>query len=148
MIGFYVRYLRQQRGWTQNDLAEASGLAQNHISAIERGERENMTHGTIVKLAQAFGISVEELRQQSLAMTLVGENGIGEGKEANPIAPRIAEALAELRKADPTLARIMESILELPSEWRGQAIVQLQGELDLLKSLSRINAGHSKPTDG
>lgn len=138
MIGSYVRYLRRQRGWTQEDLADRADLGQNHVSAIERGQRENMTYKTIAKLAGAFGVTVEQLNEGALSMMPAGtynDMASGEGEEGDLPAAEIAEALAQLRRKDPTLARVMESILSLPPEWRDQAVAQLQAQLDLLQAI-------------
>lgn len=39
-LGKRIRELRKARGWRQIDLAEHSGLGKNHISELERGQRE------------------------------------------------------------------------------------------------------------
>jgi transcriptional regulator with XRE-family HTH domain len=51
---------RRQRGWSQQDLSEASGVGQDTISALERGHHEPRP-STLRKLARAFGVEVAEL---------------------------------------------------------------------------------------
>ena len=55
-----LRLLRVTRGWTQEVLAEASGLHRTYISSLERGGR-NISIDNIDRLAQALGISISEL---------------------------------------------------------------------------------------
>jgi transcriptional regulator with XRE-family HTH domain len=55
-----LRRIRKARGWTQEELAERSGLSQQYLSDLERGKR-NPTIVTIYELAQAFGASHLEL---------------------------------------------------------------------------------------
>jgi transcriptional regulator with XRE-family HTH domain len=55
-----VRLLRDKRGWSQEDLAEKSGLHRTYISGIERGVR-NPTLGIIDRLAKALGVPPSEL---------------------------------------------------------------------------------------
>ncbi|MDQ1438349.1 MAG: hypothetical protein QOK43_1978 [Acidimicrobiaceae bacterium] len=56
-FGAAVRTLRQERGWTQDDLADASGLQPTYLSDLERGTRSpGMT--TQQRLATAFGVKV------------------------------------------------------------------------------------------
>jgi XRE family aerobic/anaerobic benzoate catabolism transcriptional regulator len=39
-LGLKIKELRTSRGWRQIDLAEHSGIGKNHISELERGQRE------------------------------------------------------------------------------------------------------------
>lgn len=55
-----LRLLRRNRGWSQEELAAASGLHRTYIGALERAER-NCSLDTLEKLAAAFGFSLSEL---------------------------------------------------------------------------------------
>jgi len=59
-FGKQVRSLRRERGWSQEDLADNSGVHRTYIGAIERGE-QNVSIDNIIKLAKALGISLEQL---------------------------------------------------------------------------------------
>lgn len=59
-VGKKIQELRKARGWTQEDLAERSGLHPTYIGGIERGER-NATIESFCKIADAFGISLAGL---------------------------------------------------------------------------------------
>jgi transcriptional regulator with XRE-family HTH domain len=59
-FGDNVRKLREQREWTQEQLAEKSDLDQTFISGIERGTR-NPTIITITKLSKALKTTVADL---------------------------------------------------------------------------------------
>lgn len=52
-----IRQLRQERGYTQEDLAHASGITVTTLVRIE-GAKANPTWATVVKLASALGVSV------------------------------------------------------------------------------------------
>ena len=56
-FGERVRALREQRGWSQSQLAEAVGISQVSIAKIEKGGATK--HGA--KIASALGTTVEEL---------------------------------------------------------------------------------------
>ena len=60
LVGDNCVRIRKARGWTQEELAERSGLSQQYLSDLERGKR-NPTIVTIYELAQAFGVSHLEL---------------------------------------------------------------------------------------
>ena len=55
-----LKRLRLQRNWSQEDCAEECGLHRTYIGAVERGER-NITLATLDGIAEAFGVSVQEL---------------------------------------------------------------------------------------
>jgi transcriptional regulator with XRE-family HTH domain len=59
-FGRRVRELREQRGWTQEDLAVKCNRHWTYIGGIERGER-NPTLRVISDLARSFGIPVRDL---------------------------------------------------------------------------------------
>lgn len=60
-LGRVVRRLRRQRGWSQHDLARAAGVRQPLVSRIESGVQEDATFSTVVRLADALEVSVDEL---------------------------------------------------------------------------------------
>ncbi|MBI4727082.1 helix-turn-helix transcriptional regulator [candidate division TA06 bacterium] len=59
-FGLRIQQLRKQQGITQEELGFRSNLHSTHIGMIERGVK-NVTLETIVKLADALGISTELL---------------------------------------------------------------------------------------
>ena len=55
-----IRRLRKERGWSQEVLAEKSGLHRTYVGDIERLER-NVSVDNIERLAKAFGVPIKEL---------------------------------------------------------------------------------------
>lgn len=55
-----IRLYREQRGWTQKELSERAQLPQSRVSELESGKQWT-TAANILKLAQAFGITMEQL---------------------------------------------------------------------------------------
>ena len=58
-FGQCVRKLREAKEWTQEELAERSGLHRTYIGSIERGER-NLALLNIRRVASAFGLTLSE----------------------------------------------------------------------------------------
>jgi transcriptional regulator with XRE-family HTH domain len=58
-LGHHITVLRKLRGWSQEELANYSGLHRTYISSLERGHR-NPTITSIHSIASALGISLSE----------------------------------------------------------------------------------------
>jgi len=61
MLAKKVKEFRSQKGWSQQKLAEKAGLSFNTITKIEQGIGTSPTLKTLIKLADAFGVGVDEL---------------------------------------------------------------------------------------
>jgi len=59
-LGKNIRRLRQDKGWSQAQLSEHTGIKVGHISTMEKGEG-NPTIATLYKLIDAFGCSPDSL---------------------------------------------------------------------------------------
>ncbi len=64
-LGNRIRTERQRRGITQEKLAEKVDISTNFMSLIENGR--NMSVETLVKIADALGVTVDYLLSDTLA---------------------------------------------------------------------------------
>ena len=51
--------IRKQKNWSQEKLAVESGISYNTIIKIERGGIKNPKIETVIKLANALGVSID-----------------------------------------------------------------------------------------
>ena len=59
LIGDRIRALRQQRGWSQEQLGEMVHFSQSKISKIENGDWDSLS--ALKLLAAALGVNIEDL---------------------------------------------------------------------------------------
>ena len=59
-LGENLKRIRTTKGITQGDIVRSLGVSRSFISNIENG-KTNPTLATIAKLAEAVGVSVDEL---------------------------------------------------------------------------------------
>ncbi len=62
-FGQLVRAYREQRGWTQEELAERWGYARAYVSQIERGKRKLDSMTQVLRLADILDIPQEKLEE-------------------------------------------------------------------------------------
>ena len=61
MLSKRLKKLRKEKGWSQQKLAEKTGLSFNAITKIEQGLAKHPTLKTLLKLADVFEVSLDEL---------------------------------------------------------------------------------------
>ena len=79
-IGLRIRYLRRQRHWTQEALAERAGISTSFLGHIERGSRK---------------LSVETLNRIALALNCSADELLGTGVEAQINLPLLLTVAAK-----------------------------------------------------
>lgn len=60
LVARNIRELRQERGWSQDELAARAGLHRTYIGTIERAE-QSITVDSMEKLAAALSVKVARL---------------------------------------------------------------------------------------
>ncbi|TRZ48800.1 XRE family transcriptional regulator [bacterium] len=61
MIGANLRNLRKKKGLSQEKLARRADISLNTLTKIESGYAKKPTIQTVVKIANALGVSVDTL---------------------------------------------------------------------------------------
>lgn len=61
-IGCNIRTLRERRGWTQQQLADASGLNRTYLGLVERGVK-NISILSLAQIADALDVEPHKLLQ-------------------------------------------------------------------------------------
>jgi transcriptional regulator with XRE-family HTH domain len=90
-LGSEIRRLREEHGWTQNQLSVYAGVSQPTVNQIETGKR-NPSTATLVKLAKALDVEVSDLFPKAPALPFDGFED--ERRIGAPDAPIIKESAA------------------------------------------------------
>jgi transcriptional regulator with XRE-family HTH domain len=95
-LGAQVRFLRQGKSWSLNDLAEKSGVSKAYISDLENAEAGKPNIQYVYKIAVALDTTIDRLLNESKAVTTKPR-----GKEKlEELPPGLAEAQQELDLTD------------------------------------------------
>ncbi len=60
-MGYKIKEIRESKHMTQDELAQKSGISRVTISAMENGVERNTTSRTLVKLAEALGVTIDQI---------------------------------------------------------------------------------------
>lgn len=60
-MGYRIREIRESLGMSQAELCEKTGITRATIWKLETGENEVTTSRTLLKIAEALGVSIGEL---------------------------------------------------------------------------------------
>lgn len=110
IIGARIRALRNDRGWTQEELGARAELDFTTIGGAERGEK-SLSLNSLVRVADALGVEVAWLVRPE-------ENEIGEAESEE----LIEALLAEVRDLTPReLRHVLELVRVTRSYMRSEA---------------------------
>lgn len=109
-IALQIKTLRQQRGWSQAELAQRAGMKQSRISAMEQADYSAWNLRTLQRLAAAFDLAFvagfESFGRMLDSMTSISRAGLERPSFEEDSAFRETTAKEEVRKPrKPTLRR-------------------------------------------
>jgi transcriptional regulator with XRE-family HTH domain len=123
--GDYLKELRQKKGLTTAQVADFLGCSPGYVNHLETGKKDNPSYRYLVRMAELYGVSIEDL---------VGD------KKADP-ALNVVDIVKELYMADviifegqeidvrdPIIAERIEMGIRLGVAWALQRINESKGE--------------------
>ena len=60
-VGDNIKRIRRKAGMNQQELAERCGISKSQLSRLESGEQDNPLIKTIIPIATALGVSLDEI---------------------------------------------------------------------------------------
>lgn len=61
MFSTLIKNAREKLGWSQQQLSDESGVSRDTIANIERRRQKRVYFDTLARLAQALGLSLDEM---------------------------------------------------------------------------------------
>ena len=97
-IGKRIRALREERGLTQREVARRAGLTPSGVGFIEHGQTRNPSAETVVAVARALGVPVEELLREPVPLDEAPEKaGLADADPPSKLVEaEVLEEIAEL----------------------------------------------------
>lgn len=94
-LGAQVRFLRQGKSWSLNDLAEKSGVSKAYISDLENAEAGKPNIQYVYKIAVALDTTIDQLLNESKAVAKTRNK-----EKVEELPPGLADAQQELKLTD------------------------------------------------
>jgi transcriptional regulator with XRE-family HTH domain len=112
-LGSEIRRLREEHGWTQNQLSVYAGVSQPTVNQIETGKR-NPSTATVVKVAEALGVGASDLFPKAPAPSPeLPFNGLeDEQREGMPDTPIVKPSVASAHVQTTATAKMLVEVLE------------------------------------
>ena len=104
-LGGRVRAVRQARGLTPMQVARAAGVTRVWLSRLERGRVPHPDTGTLVRLAEAMGLTLSDLLDQQPAPR--GSSGTAMG----PVAPSAGVEEPDLVAAQDAVRNLLTPVV-------------------------------------
>jgi len=98
-LGHKVRFLRQGKGWTLNDLAEKSGISKAYISDLENGTAGKPNIQYVYAIALALDVTLDELLTDATP-TATDKTRKKKKRTARDLPPGLEELQMELKLSD------------------------------------------------
>ncbi|WP_227431156.1 helix-turn-helix domain-containing protein [Psychrobacter sp. I-STPA6b] len=116
-----IRQLREQKNWSQEDMAERMGMSKNGYAKIERGE-SNLGVKRLQQIADILGISAGDLLENKNLICLISENSMYSSNYYGD-----AQALS-----------VENEKLKLMLEHKEEIITQKDSEINTLRALVKV----------
>lgn len=129
--GDRIREIREQRQWTQDQLAEATGISKGFLSDVENSKAK-VGSEYLLKIADVFGVSADYL--------LRGERKELKQREPITIPPELQEAAEDLGLSYAETVELLEAhraVIARRSN-RVQKTFEVQNWKDLHKAIKRV----------
>jgi transcriptional regulator with XRE-family HTH domain len=112
MYGAKLRAIRQLRDYTQEFVATKAGIKQNVYCQIEKDEIVKIQHSTLEKIADALGVTVEDIKNpMPVVVNLNQKENANQEPDDKKITARVIDELAhQLHVKDEQIGKLLQII--------------------------------------
>jgi len=113
MLGLKITSIRLARGYTQDYVAKKIGMDQRSYSKIEKGEKVKMDDMLLSQIADALGVSVEDIKCPTpIIMSFQNAESFNKQSSLNPalidaLKQQLTEKDSQLLKKDEQIAQLL-----------------------------------------
>jgi transcriptional regulator with XRE-family HTH domain len=131
-VGDRVKHIREHRHWTQEQLAELSGISKGFLSEIENN-RTNPGSETVLKIADALGASIDYLLRGD-------ESTSNASRKAVVIPPALAEAAVQLKLTYSETVELLEAHKSVVARRSDRAVKAFETKdwVDLYRAIKKV----------
>ncbi|HUV74769.1 MAG TPA: helix-turn-helix transcriptional regulator [Anaerolineae bacterium] len=122
-LGPTLRQLREERGWSQGQLALRSGIDQSHLSKIERDVHETINARVLARIADALNVTTDYLMEAAGWKHPLPSLGV-----LMPREQRLIDTIRQIR-AHHTRREALDQLI-----WMAQALVDAERGHELKKA--------------
>lgn len=127
-----LKALRTARGWSQAQVAQASGVTQTALSRLERGVTVRDSMRIVPRLADAFGVSIEQLTSALITTQAAA-------REAAPKVDPDAVIFQAVKELDLPL-QVLDAARSASRSLRGAGVSVGRSEADVLvRTIDRLH---------
>jgi transcriptional regulator with XRE-family HTH domain len=129
-LGENVRFRRQGKGWTLNDLAEKSGISKAYISDLENGSAGKPNIQYVFAIANALGVTLDELLDNAASRQVDSPR---KKRPADDLPPGLKELQMEMKLSDSEVEMLAQV------NFRGNRPKDMEGWRFLLEAIKMLS---------
>ena len=104
-LGNRIKELRDEKGWTQQELADYSGVSIDSIKGYESKKTKNITTENLNKIAKAFGLNISNFYDCTLSVSKI---------KSCPLDVRKSSVSDEKSVVTPTNLKTLQENISIP----------------------------------
>jgi transcriptional regulator with XRE-family HTH domain len=131
-VGDRIKEIREDRNWTQDRLAEVSGISKGYVSEIENN-KPNPSSESVLRIANALGASIDYLLRGVESPRIAN-------REPVMIPPALADAAVQLKLSYAETVELLEAHKSIIARRSTRDIKSFESKdwIDFYKAIKKV----------